>query len=88
MKTRIHPLMFFQAFFFGGTRLWVGLNDQVVAEIFYNEPESAKLVARCLRTGKVLWSTCITDLRLNHGRGETRMAWSAPRRGLCVSRTL
>ena len=45
----------FSSLLFWGTRLWVGLKDQVVAEIFYDAPESAKLVARCMRTGKVLW---------------------------------
>ncbi len=38
-----------------GTKLWIGLKDQVVAEIFYHEQEKAKLVARCMKTGKVLW---------------------------------
>jgi hypothetical protein len=37
------------------TKLWIGLNDQVVAEVFYDNPESARLVARCMRTSKILW---------------------------------
>lgn len=45
----------FSNLLFWGTKLWIGLNDQVVAEIFYDTPESAKLVARCMRTGHVLW---------------------------------
>lgn len=45
----------FSSLLLWGTKLWIGLNDQIVAEIFYDDPESAKLVARCLRTGKVLW---------------------------------
>lgn len=45
----------FSNLLFWGTKLWIGLNDQVVAEIFYEAPESAKLVARCMRTGNVLW---------------------------------
>ena len=32
----------FSSLLFWGTRLWVGLKDQVVAEIFYDAPESAK----------------------------------------------
>lgn len=45
----------FSSLLFWGTKLWIGLNDQVVAEIFYDDPESAKLVARCMSTGNVLW---------------------------------
>ncbi len=39
-----------------------------MAEIFYHEPESAKLVARCMRTGKVLWSTSSIDRHWRHGQ--------------------
>lgn len=42
---------------FWGAKLWIGLKDQVVGEIFYDEPDSAKLVARCMKTGQVLWET-------------------------------
>ncbi len=38
-----------------GTKLWIGLLEKVVAEIFYHQPDSVKLVARCLETGKILW---------------------------------
>ncbi len=45
----------FSSLLFWGAKLWIGLKDQVVAEIFYDEPDSAKLVARCMKTGNVLW---------------------------------
>ena len=38
-----------------GTQLWIGSKDRVAAEIFYHEPDGVKLVARCMRTGKLLW---------------------------------
>ena len=49
------PLAYHSNFHFHGANVWVGLHDGVVAEVFYQDPDSIKLVARCMKTGNVLW---------------------------------
>lgn len=38
-----------------GNNVWIGATSGVAAELSYIEPESAKLVVRCLMSGEVLW---------------------------------
>jgi hypothetical protein len=61
----------FSSLLFWGTKLWIGMTDQVLAEIHYDDPEIAKLVARCMRTGKVLWEYMHPRAQLEPWLGDT-----------------